>query len=118
MIFAIRHKPTEKLLSFIDRKNAPIDCVDVTYKLELYTGTSPLWTTSNREIAEGAANNTEKWYNATYETPINDFVGDCEVVELTIPEKIQALRDVITMLSVPGDNRDNIFRLLDGVLEP
>jgi len=42
-----------------------------------------MWVVKDRRIAENAANNTSEWYNADFETPVNEWAGEWEVVELT-----------------------------------
>jgi hypothetical protein len=46
--------------------------------------TKSLWAVTSREIAEAAAATNTEWYNAEYTTPINEYVGEWEVVEFEI----------------------------------
>lgn len=81
MLFALRNKEAGKLARFSTHSNAPAEfCCDVAY--ELVDWGDQVWVTTSREIAEKAANRSEEWYNAGFETPENRFVGKLEVVEL------------------------------------
>lgn len=83
-MFALRHKKTGKLMSVYASSNEGSDCcVSVRYSFTI--GGSP-WVVNNRSTAETAMNTSEAWYNADYESPQNRYIGQLEIVELTVKE--------------------------------
>ena len=82
-IYALKHKDSEKLMTFCYFSNEGTDyCDSVSFELNVAHGFGPVWAVFDRKVAENAANHSSEWYNAGYETPRNDYVGMLEVVEL------------------------------------
>lgn len=61
-------------------------CTSVAFELEGGEYNENIWCVKEREEAQYAAEYNTGWYNASYLTPINRFVGEWEVVELKIKE--------------------------------
>lgn len=85
-MFALRHKKSNKLMSFYTSANDGDFCVDVTVYLTISGKGDPIWVVGDKKIAEIAAVTDEESYNADFCSPMNRFVGELEVVELSIKE--------------------------------
>ena len=82
-MFALRKKGTDKLMGFSSTNNDDSNfCSEVSYYISTYN--QNVWVVYDRSIAEKAAITNTPWYNADYETPQNEFVGQLEVVELGV----------------------------------
>jgi len=81
--YALRHIKSGKLLGFIATSNSDgAFCVDVAFTLDL---DEQLWTVDSRDVAEKVRKESEKWYNAHWESPQHNFkANELEVVELNI----------------------------------
>ena len=83
MLYALKLKGTDKLLGFDVESNNDADfCVSMSYELSEYS--DRIWTTSTVENAIAVANSTAEYYNADYDSPINKYIGQIEIVELSI----------------------------------
>jgi len=83
-MFALKHKETGEFAGFRYSSNGDAEfstSIEFTLKKGKYTNN--MWVVKDRRIAENAANNTSEWYNADFETPVNEWAGEWEVVELT-----------------------------------
>lgn len=70
-----------KLLGFYATSNGEQEFADdITFKLD--SNNSQSWLVDTIEQAEKVANTNTEWYNAGYDTPVNDYVGKCKVVEI------------------------------------
>ena len=81
-MFAVKYKKTGKVLGFSTSANQGEFCVDVTYEFWEYSDN--IWVVADRRVAERAASSTSEWYNADFDTPMNAYVGECEVVEVVV----------------------------------
>lgn len=83
-MFALRLKKTGELMGFYASSNGDAEfATDVVYRLTPNSFNN-VWIVKNRNLAVEANKNSAEYYNADYETPHNDYVGECEVVELEI----------------------------------
>lgn len=81
-LYALKIKGSNKLLGFETTKNEDTsNCIDITY--ELCNFSEKIWVTPSKEIAEKVSKMTEKYYNADYDSPVNKYIGQLEVVELS-----------------------------------
>ncbi len=84
IMYALRHKPSGKLLGII------IESVDRdaelcgNYIATLTLSTENIWVITSLEQAMHVRDNDTEWYNAGYRSPQNQFVGMCEVVSLAL----------------------------------
>jgi len=81
-MFALRFKDTKELVSFDTTVPWLNDGGTVFELVALTTWNTQIWVTTNRCIAEKAANYTNSEYDSTFDRPVNQFVGNLEVVEL------------------------------------
>jgi hypothetical protein len=82
-IYALRLKTTKKLIGFITRYNNGADfATDVEFILDAHVNN--VWTINDYKTALSAAETSSEWYNAYYDSPSNDYVGELEVVELKV----------------------------------
>lgn len=82
-LFALRHKGTGELLSVITYSNDGQEyCTEVTHEFTM--SGNAIWVTNDHIVAEKAATNSEEWYNAGFNTPMNPYAGRLEVVTLGI----------------------------------
>ena len=81
-MFALKNKETGDLMRFRCSSTGGAFCTNVEFYLDGY-GDS-IWVVTSREVAEKAAITNAEWFNATYQTPSNDYVGKLEVVELAV----------------------------------
>lgn len=81
-LYALKLKGTDKLLGFESSTNEGDFCVDITYELCEYS--EKIWVVQSKEIAERVSKTTQKHYNADFQSPINKYIGQLEVVELTV----------------------------------
>lgn len=72
-----------QLMSVATRQNKPGECVEVTHTLVLGAGDMP-WIVEFKDIAEKASGTNTPWYNASYDTPVNNYVGELQVVRLEV----------------------------------
>lgn len=73
------------LLGFETTSNDMADfCVSVSYELEPPEYAHNVWLVDTYEKAAIVAGRSTPWFNARYETPENNFVGNCRVVKLKI----------------------------------
>ena len=80
VMYGLTHKG--ELLGFYVTDNGDAEfCNPVSY--ELSTG-DPLWLVDERETAEYVQKTSTEWYNAGHDHPENRFVGECEVVKVTL----------------------------------
>lgn len=86
--YALRHKQTCKMmgLSIVISTTEWSDGYDEYVHLGPidYDDDCPLYTAFTREDAERVANNPGCWYKSTIKNPTNSFVGELEVVKLTM----------------------------------
>lgn len=92
--YAIRHKPSGKLLGFSTVSNDGGEfCEAVSYSLELNADNT--WVTYRRDVAERVAKNgPTPWYNASFDSPeySDRLIGELEVVEVgLVDERKQVL---------------------------
>lgn len=85
IMYGLRDKKTQVLMSFDTSANDGDFCVSVEYRLSIY-GDAP-WLVYSREVAERACITDTPSYNATHDTPRNSYVGDVEVVEIELEIK-------------------------------
>jgi len=71
-----------KLLGYDTMTSNDDYCVDIEYELD--DTTENVWLVKRKEVAEKAAISTAKWYNATYESPVNRFIGELKVVKVEL----------------------------------
>lgn len=84
-MFALQHKETKKLAGFSANSNDGSDfCSAVEFSIEKGEHTKNVWVVDSRDVAEHAANNSPEWYNAGFKTPTNEYIGEWDVVELTV----------------------------------
>jgi len=82
MYYALRHKKENRLMGFYTSSNSDGDfCTDVEFCLCFGEN---VWVTTDKIQAEYVANTNTKWYNAGFDSPGNEYVGELEVVELKI----------------------------------
>ena len=82
-MFALRHTKTGNLLGVSGTGNDPeSESTGVSYELNEWGNN--VWVVTDRHTAETVAHSISEWYNATYDSPENPFVGKCEVVELKV----------------------------------
>jgi len=75
-----------KALGFNTRSNDGCEfCNSVTYDLDIYG--DGVWLVSNKLYADRACITSCEWYNASYETPENSYIGKhtMEVFSVEIP---------------------------------
>ena len=84
VMHGLRHKETGNLCGFDVSSNYGADfAVDVAFCLSKFSNEN-VWLVPSREMAEKAAVTNTNWYNAGYNTPENPYVGELEVVEVTL----------------------------------
>jgi hypothetical protein len=83
-MFALRSKKTGQLITFYSSANEGDFCVSVHFELVDSKYPDNVWVVTSREVAEKAAITNTEWYNASFDTPENRYVGDLEVVELVV----------------------------------
>lgn len=87
-MFALRSKTYKTLAGVCSSSNGDdAEGTDVEFSLDRrqdYRWGSSIWCVNDRAVAEKAAVTSCAWYNATYETPKNEYIGDWEVVELVL----------------------------------
>jgi hypothetical protein len=82
-MFALKNIATGKLMGVYGSSNSEGEfCVGVEYILS--ESMDNVWVVYDRDTAEFAAKNDAPWYNSSYETPSNSYVGRLEVVELFV----------------------------------
>jgi hypothetical protein len=83
-MFALLDKETGRCVGFRVSSNADGEyCTSEEYILEDSKYSDNIWVVTDRKIAEKAAISTAEWYNAGFNTPRNEYIGQLEVVELT-----------------------------------
>lgn len=83
-MFALRFKDTKEFVGFTASSNSDaIFACSVCFELERSSSSDNVWVTTERAAAEFTANHSVEWYNANFNTPMNGFVGQLEVVELS-----------------------------------
>lgn len=81
-LYALKLKETGNLMGFDCIDNDGQDfCVEISYELSQYS--NKIWVTPSKEHAEKVLNNTCVYYNADYNSPINNYVGKLEIVEFS-----------------------------------
>lgn len=82
-LYGLRVKGDDELLRWSARRvEDPTDSVDVYFELGK-VGVA-YWLVADRKMAEAAAQTDTPWYCADYNTPVNPFAGQCEIVELVV----------------------------------
>lgn len=84
-VYTLRFIGTDKFASISIScfgNDAADNCGSYSATLGKYGDT--IWTTVNKDIAEKVCRNNIPWYNSDVEEPSNDYVGELEVVEITI----------------------------------
>jgi hypothetical protein len=85
-LFGLKNKKTGELMRVYVSANEGDFCTSIEHRLDT-SDYNPLWLVVDRKIAELAAINDTGWYNAGFETPSNAFVGQLEVVEISLEIK-------------------------------
>lgn len=83
-MFALRDKETGDMVGFETESNDGEFCVDTVFTLSL--DVENVWVTSCRQTALEVSKFSESWYNASFSSPVNPYVGKLEVVELKVGE--------------------------------
>lgn len=84
-MFALRFKDTKELVGFTASSNGgAVFACEVCFELGRSTFSDNVWVTTERAAAEFVADHSVEWYNANFNTPMNEFVGQLEVVELMV----------------------------------
>lgn len=92
-MFALRHKESGKLLGFYTSSNDDMeDCGSTSTRLELNPIFDNVWVVTKRSIAEKATDVNVDWYNAEFDTPQNEYVGQLEVVELVLSDQLKSMQ--------------------------
>ena len=90
--YALKHKETGTLmrLRVVSNPADAYDCNDTRVTLVPSNSynefTDALFTAKTYEDAGRVANHSKEWYNTTVRNPENDYVGELEVVKLTMTE--------------------------------
>jgi hypothetical protein len=79
-MYALKHVEFGKLMQFTTSSSDGDLCEDVIFTLREYG--EGIWVTHSQQIAENAAITISESYNASFNTPINDYVGKLKVVKL------------------------------------
>jgi hypothetical protein len=80
-MFALYHKKLKKFMGFYTVSNEGGEfCVGTQHHLS--TCSECVWVVTSKEVAQKAAKTSTEWYNAGYSTPVNQYAGELEVVEL------------------------------------
>lgn len=83
-MFALRYRKTGRLVGVYASANDGDFCVSVQCRLSLLSNN--VWVVTDHSVAKKAAKTNTEWYNASYTTPENPYVGELEVVELVVKE--------------------------------
>lgn len=81
-MFALRDKENGKLVGFETESNDGEFCVDTTFTLSF--DVENVWVTTCKQTALEVSKFSESWYNASFSSPVNPYVGILEVVELKV----------------------------------
>lgn len=81
-MFALRDKENGKLVGFETESNDGEFCIDTTFTLSL--DVENVWVTTCKQTALEVSKFSESWYNASFSSPVNPYVGKLEVVELKV----------------------------------
>ena len=96
--YGLRVRGTEKVLGVNAQSNDGAEfCGSMAYSLDNHEDN--MWLVDTIENALWVSKNTTPWYNASYDTPINNYVDkDIEVVEVEINVKV--ISNVVKLPSV------------------
>lgn len=83
-MFALRFKKGTPYAGQLVSVYARSDYEDSNVEYMLSSPGASIWVVHNRDHAERAAVTNAEWYNASYTTPSNEYVGQLEVVELKV----------------------------------
>jgi hypothetical protein len=88
-MFALKNTETGDLAGFSISSNGDAEFAgDTQISVEKHRSyDEPIWMVCQRVVAEKAAVTDTPWYNAGWNTPSNDYVGEWEVVEIEITIK-------------------------------
>lgn len=80
-MYALKHIKTGKIMGYwtIPNPNNPF-CVSVSFGLSFYRDN--VWVVNSRDVAEQVVYKKTPWENASYDSPMNIYVGQLVVVEL------------------------------------
>ena len=85
-MFALRDKENGKLVGFETESNDGDSsvgfCVGTTFTLSF--DVENVWVTTCKQTALEVSKFSESWYNASFSSPVNPYVGILEVVELKV----------------------------------
>jgi len=88
--YGLRLKDTDEVLGYYHESNHGADFAGDT-RCHLSTSEDKMWLVDDKYQAEYVRNFTTPWYNAGYETPMNDFDPDeLEVVKVKIVTEVKA----------------------------
>ena len=82
-MYGLKFKEADGLLGFYASAN-PEDSESTAVSYELAAVGEGIWIVPSKKAAEFVAKNDTPWFNADYSTPMNDYVGKVEVVEVEI----------------------------------
>lgn len=82
MFYYLKDKKSGQLVGYNTTHTDSDFSVDTIHDLSIYS--NKLWITSSLEIATKVANNTYEYYNADYDSPINPYKGNLEILEFEI----------------------------------
>jgi len=92
-VYGVRHKETHRVLGWECSPNTGDFCVDICFAFEWAGDWAPVWLVSTRAKAEKALAFSPCWYNASYDSPMHDYVvredspplsETCEVYEVDL----------------------------------
>lgn len=82
MFYYLKDKKSGKLVGYDTTHTDSDFSVDTIYELSIYS--SQLWITTSLEVATRVANNSYQYYNADYDSPINPYKGNLEILEFEV----------------------------------
>lgn len=81
--YGLKHTETGNLVGFDTNATDGEFCVDVSFQLD--KDSDNLWVVMDRTVAENVCyGESPAWYNQSFTSPGNPYVGKLEVVELVV----------------------------------